>query len=45
MKESVNIICFFVPPNFGVVCYAALVSGRDLDSEEDHMKPVDKIDK
>lgn len=44
MKELVNIICFFVPLSFGVVCYAALVTGRDLDSEEDHMKQVDKID-
>lgn len=32
-----------MPLSFGAVYCAALVTGKDLDSEEDHMKQMDKM--
>lgn len=32
-----------MPLSFGAVYYAALVTGKDLDSEKDHMKQMDKM--
>lgn len=32
-----------MPLSFGAVYYAALVTDKDLDSEEDNMKQMDKM--